>query len=142
MLTWEGSWPNSLVRRPPWLQACSVKNKTKQISQWISSVLVFPLVQNIEKCSRNLNLYTMFKLNTSEFVSPVFCIVLQGQKYFWACFVLGDWSDEQMRVVFFCYQMTKQNKIVYSNLIKWYEYRRQKSLLIFGQYKKTDTVYW
>ena len=27
MLTWEGSWPNSLVRRPPWLQACSVKNK-------------------------------------------------------------------------------------------------------------------
>ena len=28
MLTWEGSWPNSLVRRPPWLQACSVKNKT------------------------------------------------------------------------------------------------------------------
>ena len=27
MLTWEGSWPNSLVRRPPWLQVCSVKNK-------------------------------------------------------------------------------------------------------------------
>ena len=27
MLIWEGSWPNSLVRRPPWLQACSVKNK-------------------------------------------------------------------------------------------------------------------
>ena len=27
MLTWEGSWPNSLVRRPLWLQACSVKNK-------------------------------------------------------------------------------------------------------------------
>ena len=31
MLTWEGSWPNSLVRRPPWLQACSVKNKTNKI---------------------------------------------------------------------------------------------------------------
>ena len=30
MLTWEGSWPNSLVRRPPWLQACSVKNKTNK----------------------------------------------------------------------------------------------------------------
>ena len=27
MLTWEGSWPNSLVWRPPWLHTCSVKNK-------------------------------------------------------------------------------------------------------------------
>ena len=32
MLTWEGSWPNSFVRRPPWLQACSVKNK--QNKRW------------------------------------------------------------------------------------------------------------
>ena len=30
MLTWEGSWPYSLFRRPPWLQACSVKNKTNK----------------------------------------------------------------------------------------------------------------
>ena len=27
MLTREGSWPNSLVRTPPWLHTCSVKNK-------------------------------------------------------------------------------------------------------------------
>ena len=27
MLTWEGVWPNSLARRPPWLHASSVKNK-------------------------------------------------------------------------------------------------------------------
>jgi hypothetical protein len=26
-----GVWPNSLVRRPPWLHASSVKNKTKQV---------------------------------------------------------------------------------------------------------------
>ena len=27
------TWPNSLVRRPPWLQACSVKNKDME-SKW------------------------------------------------------------------------------------------------------------
>ena len=55
MLTWEGSWPNSLVRRPPWLQACSVKNKENTFrrinpfnskSIFLRYLICFPLNEN------------------------------------------------------------------------------------------------
>ena len=45
MLTWEGSWPNSLVRRPPWLHACSVKNKQPLPSNFL--VLVFMILEYV-----------------------------------------------------------------------------------------------
>ena len=49
MLTWEGSWPNSLVGRPPWLQACSVKNKTNIQYTWSTKTLG-------KSCTRQLHL--------------------------------------------------------------------------------------
>ena len=53
MLTWEGSWPNSLVRRPPWLHACSVKNKqTNWAAEAFLNVWRWPMKQTIEEKSR------------------------------------------------------------------------------------------
>ena len=48
MLTWEGSLPNSLVRRPPWLQACSVKNKQKieNISHFTCTYTIVKILPN------------------------------------------------------------------------------------------------
>jgi hypothetical protein len=42
-----GVWPNSLVRRPPWLYAFSVKNKNKQ--RIYDFFLQYFLVENEKK---------------------------------------------------------------------------------------------
>ena len=47
MLTWEGSWPNSLARRPPWLQACSVKNKQTRLDEHLPCVMQNRILMSI-----------------------------------------------------------------------------------------------
>ena len=69
MLTWEGSWPNSLVRRPPWLQACSVKNKTNKNSRsWNKNCQAVTFPKNDQK---NLFSFLMtWKYLKIDFWSP------------------------------------------------------------------------
>ena len=80
MLTWEGSWPNSLVRRPPWLQACSVKNKTKQFCCWISwhseKFICFIWVQDAQEiiCIKIYLAMSTFMINCCSTVSVLIAI--------------------------------------------------------------------
>ena len=62
MLTWEGSWPNSLVRRPPWLQACSVKNKTTCLKLY-SYIIIYPSILGSHLIC--LFLHALYALNTT-----------------------------------------------------------------------------
>ena len=70
MLTWEGSWPNSLVWRPPWLHACSVKNKqTKNFYIMTLSVQLEQMSLSVEVKQLNVwhekkaNLFSLLMIN-------------------------------------------------------------------------------
>ena len=73
MLTWEGSWPNSLVRRPPWLHACSVKNKQKTNIFVKKNIIVNFIIQKLKSKYTSLQKYT----NWAKLINPAYTYKFQ-----------------------------------------------------------------
>ena len=57
------SWPNSLVRRPPWLHACSVKNTI--LSLWFDELFkINYLVHHVHKVLRGRKVVAWLRLDS------------------------------------------------------------------------------
>ena len=95
MLTWEGSWSNSLFRRPPWLHACSVKNKqtNKNLSLNFLHIRISSIFSLLLKCFVLTDAVVMeveaFLLLLFRLALAILCSIIVKDRTFF-CYVLDS----------------------------------------------------